>query len=133
MIGCESEPLSLKSEYTLICKHTFNTLMMHVFALIAVVKLNASRKSKHKLIVEREQEIAVKDLLLGMNVLAILWEKLDFYIVLVGTRKYNENRIDTDGRIVFLATGFITGLLCLDLSATSLSELFKAFVTTRLR
>ena len=33
---------------------------MHVFALIAVVKLNASRKSKHKLIVEREQEIAVK-------------------------------------------------------------------------
>jgi hypothetical protein len=24
--------------------------------------------------------------------LAVLWEKLDFYIVLVGERKYNENR-----------------------------------------
>jgi hypothetical protein len=57
MIGCESEPLSLKSEYTLICKHTFNTfIMMDAFA---------SRKSKRgELIVKREQEIAVKDLLL---------------------------------------------------------------------
>jgi hypothetical protein len=106
--------------------------MMHAFALIAVVKLNASRKSKRELIVKREQEIAVKDLLLGKNVLAVLWEKLDFYIVLVGARK-DINEIDTDGRIVFLAMGFITGLLRLGLLAASLSELFKAFVTTRLR
>jgi hypothetical protein len=66
--------------------------MMHAFALIAVLKLDASRKSKRELIVKREQEIAVKDLLLGKNVLAVLWEKLDFYIVPVGARKYNENR-----------------------------------------
>jgi hypothetical protein len=45
----------------------------------------------------------------------------------------NITRINTDGRIVFLATGFITGLLHLGLLAASLSELFKAFVTTRLR
>jgi hypothetical protein len=38
---------------------------MNAFALIAVVKLNTSRKSKRELIVKREQEIAVKDLLLG--------------------------------------------------------------------
>ena len=43
---------------------------------------------------KRERKIAVKDLLLGKNVLAVyrLWEKLDFYIVLVGARKYNENK-----------------------------------------
>jgi hypothetical protein len=43
---------------------------------------------------KREQTIAVKDLLLEKNVLANyrLWEKLDFYIVLVGARKYNENK-----------------------------------------
>ena len=38
----------------------------------AVVKLNASRKSKRKLILKREQEIAVKELLLGKHVLAVL-------------------------------------------------------------
>ena len=39
---------------------------------LAVVKLNASRKSKRELILKREQEIAVKDLLLGKNFLAVL-------------------------------------------------------------
>jgi uncharacterized membrane protein (DUF373 family) len=38
MIGCESEPLSLKSEYALICSI--------VLIRLTVVKLNASRKSK---------------------------------------------------------------------------------------
>jgi hypothetical protein len=91
MIGCESEPLSLKSEYTLICKHTFNTLIND-----ACVRFNSCFKTERfskvetRLIVKREQEIA--DLLLGKNVLAVLWEKLDFYNVLVGARKYNENR-----------------------------------------
>ena len=98
MIGRESEPLSLKSEYTLICKHTFNTfIMMHAFA---------SRKSKRgELIVKREQEIAVKDLLLGKNVLAVLptgyGKSLIFTLLLLA--RENITRIDTDGRIVFLS------------------------------
>jgi hypothetical protein len=51
------------------------------------------------------------------------------YYVFVGE---NITRINTDGRIIFLATG-LTGLLRLDLLAVSLSELFKAFFTTQLR
>ena len=97
--------------------------------------MNASRKSKRELIVKREQEIAVKDLLLGKNVLAILptgyGKSLIFTLFLLA--RENITRINTDGRIVFLATGFITGLLRPGLLAASLSELFKAFVTTRLR
>ena len=44
----------------------------------------------------------------------------------------NITRINTDGRIVFLATG-LTGLLRLGLLAASLSELFKAFFNWQLR
>jgi superfamily II DNA or RNA helicase len=79
MIGCESELLSLKSEYALICNIiALNYLILYVLRLtdecirLAVVKLNASRKSKRELILKREQEIAVKDLLLGKNFLAVL-------------------------------------------------------------
>ena len=79
MIGCESGLLSLKSEYALICNIiALNYLILYVLRLtgecirLAVVKLNASRKSKRELILKREQEIAVKDLLLGNNFLAVL-------------------------------------------------------------
>jgi hypothetical protein len=75
-----------------------NTLLICqgiVLIRLAVVKLNASRKSKRELIV-KSQTRAVKDLLLGKNVLAVLptgyAEKLDFYIILVGARKYNKNK-----------------------------------------
>jgi hypothetical protein len=79
MIGCESEPLSLKSEYTL-----FRLECVRLAVVKPKLKLLESRKSKRELII-----------LLGKNVFAILptdqWEKLDFHIVLVGARKYNEN------------------------------------------
>jgi hypothetical protein len=113
MIGCESEPLSLKSEYALICSI--------VLIRLTVVKLNASRKSKGELILKPEQEIAVKDLLLGKNVLAVLptgyEESLIFtYCSCCLLARENITRINTDGYgyIVFLATG-LAGLLRLSL------------------
>jgi hypothetical protein len=76
---------------------------------------------------KREQEIAVKDLLLGKNVLAVLptgyGKSLIFTLFLLA--RENITRINTDGRIVFLATGFITGLLRLGLLAASLSEFLR--------
>ena len=143
MIGCESELLSLKSEYALICNIiALNYLILYVLRLtdecirLAVVKLNASRKSKRELILKREQEIAVKDLLLGKNFLAVLptgyGKSLIFTLFLLA--RENITRINTDGRIVFIATPTgLTGLLRLDLLAASLSELFKAFFTTGIR
>ena len=57
----------------------------------AIEKLNDSRKSKRKLILKREQEIAGKELLLGKHVLTVLptgyGKKFDFYVVSVGARK----------------------------------------------
>jgi Lhr-like helicase len=85
---------------------------------------------------KREQEIAVKDLLLGKNVLTVLptgyGKSLIFTLFLLA--RENITRIKTDGRRVFIAspTG-LTGLLRLGLLAASLSELCKAFFNTRLR
>ena len=94
--------------------------------MLSCCKLNASRKSKRELIVKCEQEIAVKDLLLGNNVLAVLptgyGKSLNFTLFLLA--RENITRINTDGRIVFLATGFITGLR-LGLLAASLSEFLR--------
>ena len=117
MIGCESEPLSLKSEYA------FN-MSWH--------NMNASRKSKRELIVKsgkREQEIAVKYLLLVKNVLAVLptgYGKSLIFTLFLLARENIITRINTDGRRVFIATG-LTGLLRLGLLAASLSELLRLY------
>jgi hypothetical protein len=99
--------------------------------------MNASRKSKRELIVKsgkREQEIAVKYLLLVKNVLAVLptgYGKSLIFTLFLLARENIITRINTDRRRVFIATG-LTGLL--GLLAASLSELFKAlFFNTRLR
>jgi superfamily II DNA helicase RecQ len=67
MIGWESEPLSLKREYALICNIR---LMMR--SLISCCKTERFSKVETRTVVKREQEIAVKYLLLGKNVLAVL-------------------------------------------------------------
>jgi hypothetical protein len=83
---------------------------------------------------KREQEIAVKDLLLVNNFLAVLRtgyaKSLIFTLFLLA--RENITRINTDRRRVFIATG-LTGLLRLGLLAASRSELFKAFFNTQLR
>jgi hypothetical protein len=85
---------------------------------------------------KREQEIAVKDLLLVKNVLAILptsyGKSLIFTLFLLA--RENITRINADccrHTVLFnnIATG-LTGLLRLGLLAASLSELFKAFINT---
>jgi hypothetical protein len=122
MIGCESKPLSL---------NTLLNMSWH--------NMNASRKSKRELIVKsgkREQEIAVKYLLLVKNVLAVLptgYGKSLIFTLFLLARENIITRINTDRCRVFIATG-LTGLLRLGLLAASLSELFKAlFFNTRLR
>jgi hypothetical protein len=79
MIGCQSESLSFKSEYA------FN-----MSRLAVVLKLNASRKSKRELIVKSQTQARFTPWkeCFGRSAYR-LWEKLDFYIVLVGARKYN--------------------------------------------
>jgi hypothetical protein len=96
--------------------------------------MNASRKSKRELIVKsgkREQEIAVKYLLLVKNVLAVLptgYGKSLIFTLFLLARENIITRINTDRCRVFIATG-LTGLLRLGLLAASLSELFKALLT----
>jgi hypothetical protein len=91
MIGCESEPLSLKSEYAF----NMSWLSLVLIRLAVVLKLNASRKSKRELIIKSQTR--ARDSFtpwkgyFGRSTYR-LWEKLDFYIVLVGAIKYNENK-----------------------------------------
>jgi hypothetical protein len=85
---------------------------------LAVVKQNASQNAK--LILKSEQQIAVKDLLLGKNILAVLptgyGKSLTFTLFLLAQE--NITRINTDGDIVYLAMG-LTGLQCPGLLAAS--------------
>ena len=102
MIGCKHSCCQSNLNYALILTPLILTIKItglesSKFSVMAdeclrsaISKLNLIQHSTRELVLKREQEIAVKELLAGKHVLAVLptgtWEKFDFHVVLVGER-----------------------------------------------
>ncbi|XP_028400220.1 uncharacterized protein LOC114523482 [Dendronephthya gigantea] len=98
----------------------------------AVLKLNNSRKSKRELVLKREQEIAVKDLLLGKHVLAVLptgyGKSLIFTLFLLAQENMAKiNKTERSSVLVIsplrsIIEDQIAEMLSMDFSAVELSD-----------